>query len=196
MMRSLLAGLLMLWAVPLYATEIFRFTDENGTIHFVDSIDKVPPAYRDKAKVRWSDRGESRPTAPKGASGSGKRAGLGVSTAFLLFPYQEVEGSAAMDGLWEDANKKPISRAKPVMVFKRKARIEIQRCFPVHYEADVAPPAKSAAKGGKRTAWYKESADLSVCEISVSSRDMVDVRSGEVVSVEQLSGFVLEERVR
>jgi clan AA aspartic protease (TIGR02281 family) len=53
---------LTLLALPA-ASEIYRWTDEAGSVHFTDSLHGVPPKYRNQVQIR-SDR---LPTAPPSA---------------------------------------------------------------------------------------------------------------------------------
>ena len=59
--RALAWGLMLVllaWAAPAHA-ELYRYVDEAGTVHYVESINKVPEQYRDQIK---SIRGDKVPT--------------------------------------------------------------------------------------------------------------------------------------
>lgn len=55
---KLLAAICLL-ATPLLAQEIYRWTDENGSVHFTDNIYSVPEKYRDQAQKRQQPAGRS-----------------------------------------------------------------------------------------------------------------------------------------
>ena len=63
----LLAGLA--FAAPLYG-EMYRWTDEKGTVHFTDDLSRIPEKFRANTESRRSPR-ESLPSEEKGKSASG-----------------------------------------------------------------------------------------------------------------------------
>jgi len=56
-MRRMIYILVFLIFVSLvYAQTVYKWTDEEGVIHFSDNLDGVPPAYRNRVKVeKWED---------------------------------------------------------------------------------------------------------------------------------------------
>ncbi len=61
----LLAGLA--FAAPLYG-EMYRWTDEKGTVHFTDDPSRIPEKFRANTETRRSP-GESLPFRREGKSG-------------------------------------------------------------------------------------------------------------------------------
>ncbi|MGE5189881.1 MAG: DUF4124 domain-containing protein [Gemmatimonadota bacterium] len=49
--RAVLAAALLVLAARPCAAEIYRWIDDQGTIHFTDELSTVPPAFRGKARV-------------------------------------------------------------------------------------------------------------------------------------------------
>jgi len=57
----------LIFISPVYAGPIYKWTDENGVVHFSDDLSKVPPAYRDRVGTeKWEDM--QKPEAPSSAS--------------------------------------------------------------------------------------------------------------------------------
>lgn len=54
-MRSVIVALLLVMITSRGWGEVFQWEDTAGVIHFTDSLEKVPPAYRSKAKPREVD---------------------------------------------------------------------------------------------------------------------------------------------
>lgn len=97
------------------------------------------------------------PTPAKAATGhTVSRAGAPP------FPYQQVEGSAAMDGLREHALGQPISRAKPV-VLNRGDRMEVVRTHTVVYPAATGRPETR----------------LEVVQVRLRTEGLTDLKSGK-----------------
>jgi hypothetical protein len=60
MKKLLIFLMLLMFAVPAYATTIYRWVDEKGVISFSDDYTKVPPAFRNRIKAEeYSQREES-----------------------------------------------------------------------------------------------------------------------------------------
>jgi hypothetical protein len=57
----------LLAAVPAPG-EIYKYVDENGSVHFVDSLDKIPPEYRKNTQVvpelKREEKVQKKPAAP------------------------------------------------------------------------------------------------------------------------------------
>ena len=79
--RSL--GLLLLIHGVADAAEVYRWTDEQGRLHFTERLDQVPPSQRDAARREALRSGVSNPVqtysaprdAERAAPGAGPRAG-------------------------------------------------------------------------------------------------------------------------
>jgi hypothetical protein len=113
----MLLVLLLLTPLLTSATEIYRFVDDNGSVHYVDTITKVPIRFRvqllspeEQARLRQVD-----------------------TTTVLLFPYELVENDALKKGLWEDAHDKPITTARAVSFPVQSARISKLTRYTVSY---------------------------------------------------------------
>ena len=48
----LIAALLSLLPMA-FAGDVYEWTDENGTVHFSDSPNDIPPKYQDQFKTLW-----------------------------------------------------------------------------------------------------------------------------------------------
>lgn len=48
MFKALLFVLVFFVSIPLVAAQSIRYIDESGNIHWVDSLQKIPPQYRDQ----------------------------------------------------------------------------------------------------------------------------------------------------
>lgn len=58
--RTLLAGILfLLFCIPPAAADIYRWVDEQGTIHFTDELSNVPPAARKSATLQVREAPDS-----------------------------------------------------------------------------------------------------------------------------------------
>jgi len=48
--------------------ETFKYVDENGSVYFVDSLDKIPPQYRKNTKalpeINREEKVQKKPSAP------------------------------------------------------------------------------------------------------------------------------------
>ncbi|HEX9780998.1 MAG TPA: hypothetical protein VGB20_07280 [bacterium] len=91
----------------------------------------------------------------------------------LLFPYQAIEGTAAKEGLWQDAHEEPVTRANPVVFAKRNAKVTLLKRLSVSYG----------------------NASLEVSRVSVKS-DTFTMLDGRPVQFKELEGFVLSTRLR
>jgi len=98
----------------------------------------------------------------------------------LLFPYQEIEGTAAFDGLLEDFDGKEITRAKPLILLKG-LRIEFLKRITVDYPAGEGSPARQ----------------LEVAEVKIPKGDspVVDYHSGKPIPSMELRGWILADRL-
>lgn len=61
---TLVVVVLVVGAAGPGAAQVYRWTDESGTTHFVDGIDNVPPRYRSQA-VPMGPRNKPAPTSPE-----------------------------------------------------------------------------------------------------------------------------------
>jgi hypothetical protein len=62
--KIILAGLLVVVTVAICSAEMYRWVDKNGVVGFADSLQKIPPEYRDSAK-RVDGTGPSSGTSRK-----------------------------------------------------------------------------------------------------------------------------------
>ena len=97
----------------------------------------------------------------------------------LFFPYQEVNGSAAKDGLLEDYKGDPISRAKPVVLSKDE-KVTFIKSETIEYE-----------KGGPND----RPVTLEVCYVEVESAALIDLKSDKKLPKMKLKGWVLADRL-
>jgi len=122
-LRAVLFISLLLSPLLASADAIYRFVDDDGAIHYVDTITKVPTRYRvqllspeEQARLRKLDK----------------------STA-LLFPYEFVENDALKKGLWEDAHDEAITIARAVSFPVKLSKIsKLTRYRVVYSSSDVA----------------------------------------------------------
>jgi len=112
---SLLLSPLLVSADPIY-----RFVDDNGSVHYVDTMSKVPTRYRvqllspeEQARLRQLDK----------------------STA-LLFPYEFIENAALKKGLWEDAHHQAITTARAVSFPVKQSKISKLTRYKVLYSSN------------------------------------------------------------
>jgi len=52
---AILSGLLLATAGAVMAAEVLRYKDADGVVHYVDSIVRIPPAYRDQVESMETD---------------------------------------------------------------------------------------------------------------------------------------------
>jgi len=103
MRSAALIGLLALLLVPLPPASaqeekeeeeptpedfIYQFTDDEGVIHFVDELTKVPPKYRDDPGLRKIPVGPPEPDPPVSSS-SGSGAGTYTRPSYTETPTAE-----------------------------------------------------------------------------------------------------------
>jgi clan AA aspartic protease (TIGR02281 family) len=67
---TLAAACALIWAAGAAAGEIYRWTDEQGQLHFTESLVQVPPQYRSAAKQRAEAAAPSRVQVYSGAAAS------------------------------------------------------------------------------------------------------------------------------
>lgn len=48
--KGLILLILLMFAVPAYATTIYKWVDKKGVINFTDDYTKIPPAFRKRVK--------------------------------------------------------------------------------------------------------------------------------------------------
>lgn len=83
--------LLYLVACPVvFPAELFKWTDEDGTVHMTDTLSQVPPQYRDQAD-RKSLPEPDRPVRPELEFSIGSS---GAHLKHFTVPYRAFEGTA------------------------------------------------------------------------------------------------------
>lgn len=97
----------------------------------------------------------------------------------LLFPYPKVEGSAAMHGLWEHSQGRPVTGATP-LVLNRGDRVEVVLTNTVVYPATAARPE----------------AKLEVVLVRIRSSGLTDLRTGRPVRMNLFEGWMLPDRLQ
>ncbi len=97
----------------------------------------------------------------------------------LLFPYQRIEGTAAFDGLLEDAEGRSISAAKPV-VLPEGHDVQFMQRKTVKYPKTDDRPEKL----------------LEVVQVQVQSGQMRDFRSKQQLQTMNLKGWMLADRIK
>ena len=69
-MRIFILALVIFFFLPPVAglAETYKYTDENGSVHFVDSLDKIPTPYRKNIQVlpelKREEKAEKKPALP------------------------------------------------------------------------------------------------------------------------------------
>jgi clan AA aspartic protease (TIGR02281 family) len=97
-----LVALLVCWALAASA-EIYRWTDESGTIHFTENIEEVPIAHRERARPATSTSTRDRiqsfappASAPSAMSAGIARAGTGSSAEKRVYRIRVAPGMGGM----------------------------------------------------------------------------------------------------
>lgn len=103
-----------------------------------------------------------------------------VSENTLLFPYKDVEGSVAYQGLREDYDQKLISQAQPLILNVDQAVVLLQR------KTISYPPA---VEGG-------EPMEIEVLEIKMVEATAMSYRTKEQLPEMELRGWLLADRVK
>ncbi len=97
----------------------------------------------------------------------------------LLFPYPKIEGSPAMNGLWEHSKGRPVTGATP-LVLNLNDRVEVVLTNTVVYPAT---PARPEAK-------------LEVAQVRIRSGGLMDLRTGRRVQMPLFEGWMLLDRLQ
>lgn len=94
-----------------FAGQVYRWTDVEGTSHFTDDFTQVPPAQREKAEILdLPDRALDRPSPPEAESGSGTTPGEESQTdleEMLVDPLAACQGAVRGEAI---ALKKQMDR--------------------------------------------------------------------------------------
>jgi len=103
----------------LASAAIYRFVDDQGSVHYVDTITKVPTRFRvqllspeDQARLRHADH-----------------------TTALFFPYELIENDALKKGLWEDAHNQAITQARAISFPVATSKISKRTRYTVQYSS-------------------------------------------------------------
>ena len=92
----LVLSLMLLEPTITYGGEIFRWIDEDGTVHMTDSLASIPPKYRDQSVKRTLEAAsdaEVKPTRPLTAA-DGNTEGFSSNRRHYELPFHAYEGSA------------------------------------------------------------------------------------------------------
>jgi hypothetical protein len=57
----------------------YKYVDKNGTVHFTDRLESIPPEYRNQVKIRKQE--VEKPSPPSAKPGPGDKTGGSASTA-------------------------------------------------------------------------------------------------------------------
>jgi hypothetical protein len=117
---------------------------------------------------------------PELPAGTKEKVWTVVHEEALLFPYKEIEGTAAYDGLREDFDAAKITRAQPLILDPDQAVEFLQR-------KTIKYPA--ASKGGKST-------EIEVVEIKLTDAASKSYRSKNKLPEMDLRGWLLADRVK
>jgi len=98
----------------------------------------------------------------------------------LLFPYREVEGTAAYEGLMEALEEKKISRAQP-LILEAGQEVELLRRKTISYS--------SSGEGG-------DAREVEVAEVKLSDASATSYRTGKKLPEMDLRGWMLADRIK
>ena len=159
--------------------KLLRWRLKVAIVHMAQARAELLKKYDYFYKVgRLPEEPESGSALPNTVMNDEKEAWMIVHNEALLFPYKDVEGSAAFDGLREQFEEQPISAAQPVLVDPGQ-KVEFLRRRMIEYPA----------------AGDREATKVEVVEVKVAQASATSYLTKNRLPKSDLRGWMLADRI-